>query len=331
MKNLGKILSLQVFLFFSMLPSLWAAPLTGIVCYERQPEQAELNAVVKQAVQTAVDRSSTALIFEEVAAAEGQAVTPEQLKRQLTGGRHYVLGVGADFVAPFYALAGQYPQTSFVVLDGEIEEPLKAKNLLCVRFAENEAGYLAGIVAATYSQQGKIGFIGGQRKAARMRSFFTGYEAGAQAVNSKLKVRTKYLGADFNTEKMQKAASSLYGNGCEVIFNATGASSLSLFQIAAQERKYAIGCNVDEGALAPAELRPWILTSALKRVERVIFWSVQAFVDGELEGGNVCWNLNKDGVGYADNQWNHGLLAKAQATLDDVEAQTYFGVLQIPQ
>src|SRR5262245_6325318 len=70
-------------------------------------------------------------------------------------------------------------------------------------FQEDQAGYLAGIVAAGASKSGTIGAIGGTSICAPCVRYIQGYELGAQSVNPNIKVVKAYVTNDFSKAAFQ--------------------------------------------------------------------------------------------------------------------------------
>ena len=71
-------------------------------------------------------------------------------------------------------------------------------NYTSLYFAEDQAGYLAGIVAAYASKNGSIGAIGGTTLCAPCVRYIQGYELGAKSVKADIKVASAYVTNDFS-------------------------------------------------------------------------------------------------------------------------------------
>ena len=98
-----------------------------------------------------------------------------------------------------------------------------------INFAEDQAGYLAGIVAATLSKSGKIGAIGGTSACAPCIRYIQGYEMGAKSVNPAIEVNSKYLLADFGNKAFHD---STFGNESAQQFLAQFPGTDVMFQVA---------------------------------------------------------------------------------------------------
>ena len=73
-----------------------------------------------------------------------------------------------------------------------------APNYISIDFQEDQAGYLAGIVAGSVSKSGTIGAIGGTTLCAPCVRYIQGYALGAQSVNPSVVVKTAYVTNDFS-------------------------------------------------------------------------------------------------------------------------------------
>ena len=71
-------------------------------------------------------------------------------------------------------------------------------NYVSIEYQEDQAGYLAGIVAASVSKSGTIGAIGGTSACAPCVRYIQGYELGAKSVNPDIKVNSAYVVHDFS-------------------------------------------------------------------------------------------------------------------------------------
>ena len=111
------------------------------------------------------------------------------LSRAARDGYDLVIGVGFLMGDALASVATQFPDTSFAIVDFPQAAlkgaPANARGLV---FAENEAGYLVGVAAATVADGGAISAIGGQEVPAVV-AFLAGYEAGAKATDSSIRVR----------------------------------------------------------------------------------------------------------------------------------------------
>jgi basic membrane protein A len=255
-----------------------------------------------------------------------------------SAGYNLVEGVGFSFSDGMPKIAAQYPNIDFAVVDGyatTLPGGKGAKNIVDLNFNANESSYLVGIAAAMQAKKDNsttVGFLGGQQNGL-IGTFQAGYQAGVASVDPSMKVLVKYIGSDttaFNNPTAGKALSEqLYNSGSDVIYHAAGASGAGLFQAAAEMKKYAIGVDSDQYLTASADQQPYIITSALKRVDTATYDTIKAAGSGTFKPGVQLFSLKNDGVGYATS--NSQLLT--QDMVDAIEAaktKIISGAIKVP-
>lgn len=233
------------------------------------------------------------------------ATREELLTLLADGGYNPVIAVGFAYSTALAAVAPKYPDTTFAIVDSVVDAP----NVGSLIFAAEQGSYLTGVIAASASKTGTIGFIGGM-EIDLIKAFEAGYIEGAQSVNPDIKIESKYMGpAGDNTawnvpEKAKTATDGMIANGADVIYAAAGGSGLGMFQsvLAAGEGHWAIGVDSDQyNVPALAEYKDYILTSMLKRVDVAVYDVIKAVVDGAPLVGVQNFDLSKDGVGYSSS------------------------------
>jgi len=231
------------------------------------------------------------------------ATREELLTLLADGGYNPVIAVGFAYSTALAAVATKYPETTFAIVDSVVDAP----NVGSLVFAAEQGSYLTGVIAASASKSGHIGFIGGM-EIDLIKAFEAGYIEGAQSINPDIKIDSKYMGAaGDNTawnvpEKAKTATDGMIANGADVIYAAAGGSGLGMFQSvkAAGAGHWAIGVDSDQYTVpALAEYKDIILTSMLKRVDVAVYDVIKGVVDGAPLVGVNNFDLTKDGVGYA--------------------------------
>lgn len=185
-------------------------------------------------------------------------------------------------------VASQYPGVKFVIVDAVSDNP----NVSSVMFQEHEGSYLAGVLAGLMTKTGAIGFIGGM-ETPQMRRFQVGFEAGARAVNPKVKTLVGYTGSFDNPGKAKELALSQYERGVDIIFHAAGKSGAGVVSAAKERGKYVIGVDADQCPDAPDNT----LASMLKRVDVAVFNVIKEGLAGTLKPGLRVYGLEENAVG----------------------------------
>jgi basic membrane protein A len=219
------------------------------------------------------------------------------------GGYNPIIAVGFAYSTALGNVAVKYPDTTFAIVDSVVDAP----NVGSLVFAAEQGSYLTGVIAASASKSGHIGFIGGM-EIDLIKAFEAGYIQGAKSVNPDIKIESKYMGAaGDNTawnvpEKAKTATDGMIANGADVIYAAAGGSGLGMFQSvkAAGAGHWAIGVDSDQyNVPALAEYKDFILTSMMKRVDVAVYDVIKGVVDGSPLVGVNNFDLSKDGVGYS--------------------------------
>jgi basic membrane protein A len=227
-------------------------------------------------------------------------------------GYNLITGVGFAQGPILEAVAKDYPQLHFVIIDSVVEAP----NVASLLFKEHEGSFLVGMIAAATNKTGTIGFVGGM-DIPLIRKFAKGYEEGALYVNPQIKVIQNYVGitdaAWNNPGKGRELANAQFEQGADVIFAAAGNSGLGVFDAAEQYKKFAIGVDSNQNWVKPG----YVLTSMIKRIDNAVFSVVKEEVEGHFQPGVHVYGLENDGVGYALDEYNKALIP--QSVLDRVE------------
>ncbi|MCY4104806.1 MAG: BMP family ABC transporter substrate-binding protein [bacterium] len=222
-------------------------------------------------------------------------------------GAELVIGVGFLFGESITEVAANNPDTFFGIIDSA---PEGTDNLAGLVFAEHEGSFLVGAAAALKSNTGTVGFIGGV-DIPLIRRFHAGFEAGVHAVNPDIRILDAYVTEppDFDgwsqPAEGKIIAQSMYEAGADVIYHAAGGTGAGLFEAAKEfseaggSHVWAIGVDSDQYNTSAEEVRPYILTSMLKRVDVAVYNTIEAVANGAFTGGTTVFNLAVDGVGYS--------------------------------
>jgi basic membrane protein A len=192
-----------------------------------------------------------------------------------------------------------------------------------VIFAEAQPGYLAGIIAASISESGTIGAVGGTNVPAVV-NYWRGYENGAKSVNPDIEVLYQETDPDpakgFNDPTRGKAiAQQQIGQGADVLFQIAGLTGQGVLEAACDADIHGIGVDVDQALTLP-ELEPCIVTSAEKKLKDAVRTAILGAASGAFEAGNVVYDAADDppGIGLAPYHSNEDLItAEIQAAIDE--------------
>ena len=228
-----------------------------------------------------------------------------------------VIGVGFAQGPIMQRVATDYPNIHFAIVDGVIfkeDGKTPMDNVASLVFREHEGSYLVGMIAASKSKSGVLGFLGGM-DIPLIHKFETGYEEGARAVNPNIKIIDNYVGvtdgAWNNPGKGKELSLAQIEKGADVIFTAAGNSGLGAFDAVEQygktngeANKFVIGVDSNQNMVKPG----FVLTSMVKRVDNAVYDVVKEVLDGKFQSGFHAFGLDKDGVAYAMDENNKSLI-----------------------
>ncbi|MDR2053921.1 MAG: BMP family ABC transporter substrate-binding protein [Treponema sp.] len=205
-------------------------------------------------------------------------------------------------------IAPDYPNQKIIVYDTSMDYASDTnklfKNIYSIEYKQNEGSYLAGILAASMSKSGIIGFVGGMDNTV-IRDFLVGYIQGAQDINKGIKVVPSFVGNFSDTAKAKELTFAQYQMGADVVFSVASNAGEGALQASKERNRLVIGVDSDQAMLyqnTDPVLANLIMSSMLKRVDQSIFLAVQQAINGTLAWGTrVELGINEDCVGLADN------------------------------
>ncbi|HMU41540.1 MAG TPA: BMP family ABC transporter substrate-binding protein [Pseudomonadota bacterium] len=261
-----------------------------------------------------VDRAVKELGIEAQFIEPGDGADRESGLRLLAAqGFDLIFGVGFVFSDDMLHIAQEYPKQHFACVDyakfdknGLVMPP---KNMVALKFREEEGSFLVGAVAALVSSSGVLGFVGGM-DIPLIHKFEAGFRQGVHAVCSSCKVLVGYAGTSAdafkNPAKGKEIALSQYQAGAEVIFHAAGSTGLGVFEAARERKRKAIGVDNDQWEDAPHVL----VTSMVKRIDVSVFQVILDLQKKHFEPGVKVFGLREGGVDYVYDEPRRGMIPK---------------------
>ena len=281
----------------------------------------------------AVEDLDATCVEGEATDGEAESARETRLKDMADQGMNPIIGVGFAYSDAVNAVAPNYPDISFGVIDGFDPDTEANANVAYLGFAENEGSYLVGVAAALKSKAGHIGFVGGVHNDL-IKKFEAGYVAGAKATKPDIQVDVKYIEesdlSGFGDPAGGKdAATAEFDNGADVVYHASGASGSGVFEAAADagDGKWAIGVDSDQYLTASETVKSHILTSMLKRVDVATFDMIKSVADGSPLTSYQTYDLKKDGVGYSKSG---GFIDDITSQIDEAATKIKSGEIKVP-
>ncbi|WP_159441200.1 BMP family ABC transporter substrate-binding protein [Desulfopila aestuarii] len=230
-----------------------------------------------------------------------------------------VIGEGADliFTVGFWLAnatakaALRYPERHFVIMDyayypgqgcPEAAADCYTKegglqNVTSLIFSEDQAAYLAGVLAACMSINSTIGTVAGYEIPPVVR-FVEGFEKGARSVSPDIVTFKQYIPDFYDSATGYAVGTSFLIKGADVLFCVGGTTGLGGLKAAKENGAMAIGVDVDQYLTYP-EAGSALITSVMKNVDVAARIVVEDFATGRLKAGIRHFTLKNDAVGLA--------------------------------
>jgi basic membrane protein A and related proteins len=233
--------------------------------------------------------------------------------------------------------AKQYPNIKFAIIDNAYTPTSGSQycadnaidcyvdggliNVTSLIFAEEQVGFLAGVLAGGMSKSGFVCSVSSMKTLVSDRyviSFRAGavWEAGPdiKGMNNYINIQNTDDNIPTFTDSTQgkETALRLISAGCDVVFGIAANGAL----LAAKENNLmAIGFQVDQYDTYP-EVKDALLSSAQKNVDVAVYNYLKAVADGSVKAGISTATLQNGGVGLAPfHDWDSKIPADLRAEI----------------
>ncbi len=218
----------------------------------------------------------------------------DNMQQFIDAGYNVIVTVGFALGEATTKAAIDNPDIYFIGVDQFQAEALP--NLAGVIFPEDQAGFLAGALAANLSQSGKIAAVLGTDLVPPVVAFGTGYENGAKYVNPDIEVISTYHPGEISQafvdpEWGAATARQALDQGADIVFGAGGQTGNGALQevaaaVEAGGTLYCIGVDTDQWETLPAA-HPCLVSSAVKQITPSVVDLISKFAaDGSMNAGN---------------------------------------------
>ncbi|MDC7230206.1 MAG: BMP family protein [Sphaerochaetaceae bacterium] len=241
------------------------------------------NAVAFAGLKEAEEKYNLQTAYSEnVGIADGEAAFRDYAAQ----GYDLVIGHGFQFGEPAVRVSSQFPETKFMA----IESNAYSDNAASYVMACEEAGYLMGMLAASMSESGTIGIVGGFEQPSIVK-VLEAYKIGAKAVNPSIKVLEAYVSSFTDVALGKEAALSMADQGADVLSHCANQAGTGVIKAAEERGLLATGDSYDQNSIAPDT----VMASTIYSVPALVLTAVEKVSTDTYVGG--VFNLGmQDGV-----------------------------------
>jgi basic membrane lipoprotein Med (substrate-binding protein (PBP1-ABC) superfamily) len=311
-KRMSLILLMVALLVTSIVPALHVAAQDSVVnklCLVTdlgRVNDGTFNQFAHEGAKKAADEFGLDYTFIET---QAQTDYAKNIQTCLDEGYDTIVTVGFLIAEATGAAAKDNPDVHFIGVDQYVGPDADGNaapaNYAGLQFREDQAGFLAGALAAQMTKSGTIAGVYGI-DIPPVKKYRNGFEQGAAFIDPKVKVLGTYIPSFVDPAAGGTAAAQFLGEGADVIFGAGGPTGSGGIIEAAKKGALVIGVDQDEYTSTfgngSADGAKNIISSAMKLVDQAVYLAVKSLVDGGADfpgGSNLIMSAQNDGVGFA--------------------------------
>ena len=275
--------------------------------------------------------------------AKGSSDYPANIQRLIDEGCQSIVTVGFNQAQATIDATKANPDIAFSQVDATWDTTANGAipaNFTGIDFQIDQAGMLAGYLAAGFSKSKVIGTYGGQQFPGVTR-FMDGLSAGIQYYNKQKSATVKLLGWDAakqtgtfvggdnpwgDAAKGEQLAKTFVDQGADIVHPVAGSTGNGSIKYMLSKNLWAIGVDNDQALTLP-EYAAAIITSSQKVIDVAVFDTFKANAAGQKGGSNYEGTLANKGVALSpfhdfDSKIDATLKTEIQALNDAIVAGT---------
>ena len=135
-----------------------------------------------------------------------------------------------------------------------------------------------------------------------------------------------YAGGFNDPTTAKTIASTFHEKGADVIFHASGASGMGLFQAAEEKNFISMGVNLNQNSIAP----DYIMASMLKKLDTCAYHAIASIVENTYTGENQLLGLRDGGVDLTVEGSNIQVSDSIIKNLEEIRQAIINGEIEVP-
>jgi basic membrane protein A len=234
----------------------------------------------------------------------------------------------ADHLSAAQRVGPEFEKTVFIVGSGSGGQ---GKNVISVDLANDQFGYLAGVLAGRMTKTNKVGAVAGLEGLPNMIASMGGFRLGVKSVKPDAEVKIIYLQSMEDPAAAKEAALSLIAGGADVIGGKLNAGHAGIIQAAKEKGVWALGRSFGHTAIAPDR----VLANINEKWGEVYAVAVTDLRAGKLTATYVAYGYDSKGTTGAelrysqDRELNAAVPAPVAAEVEAVRKKLASGELKV--
>ena len=223
-------------------------------------------------------------------------------------------------------LCEEYPEIYFGILDAGFteEEISQYSNFMELGIERGYNSFIAGVVAASMSESGKVGFIGGADINA-VNWILAAWQQGLRYVNPDITDYVVYSNTFSDPALGKEFATSLIEKGCDVLASSSGGTEVGICQACAENDVYYCAYDVHYYDY----LDGLELGSARSDIAKMVEMFYDSAIKGEFPGGEIKYYGYEYGTVYFEFAEDTPVPDDVQKLVEDVSAKILSGEIVI--
>lgn len=300
------------------------------------------NDSAKAGVDMAAEEYGITAQIVEIPSSDKTRYEPTLLDLADTGKYDLIIASGNAMREVLENVSKEYPDQKFYLFDASVNyENGTFENVYCNTFLQNEASFLAGVVAAGMTTSGALENLNDDAVVgnvllmdmAVINDFMVGFVEGCQYVNPDIKINSAYVGG-VDAAKAKDIAMAMYQQNADIVFQVAASAGLGVIEAGKEQGGYVIGVDSDQ-AMALMDSDPEaanrILTSVLKRSDMAIYRVITKMIEGSVAWGtSEALGMEEDCVGLAKNTVYETLVSEdVRAMVEEAEQKIASGEIVV--
>ncbi len=264
----------------------------------------------------------------EVAYSESVPVSDVEtiLRTYADQGFDLIFAHGGQFADAAVTVGADYPDTYFFVTNKCPDELEPTTNVGFFYGKEYEAAYLSGVAAASMSESGVIGYVGGIEQPSQTADKY-GYINGAKSINPDIEVIAIMAGTFDDSALGKESAQAIIEQGADVIMHTCDTTGLGVIEACKDAGIYIVGYGSDQLELAP----DLVITSCITDTKVVMTSQAAKIDEGSFGSDGVNWEPGiAEGVVYCGS-FGEFVPSEVVDLVADVQEQIVSGELVVEQ
>ena len=259
-------------------------------------------------------------------------------RRNLVGTLRELAESGVDLVLmdrfSFGAdLPAEFPDTIWVTVGADLSGTTAADHTL-VGVLYGEMGYLAGVAAASTTETGIVGYMGGGWPPFPLdEGSFAAFEEGVRSVDSGVVVVRRDVVGEFggrspseHARRTEATLEDLYSRDADVVYAAVPGLSMGVWDVPIRisvetgVRRWVIGSDSSPAVGLTPSQASHVLASTFVRADELVVRAIEEFLAGDLEPGVTTVGVADDAIGIIGDSPGFASIEPALAVSRDALA-----------